>query len=121
MGPTLFHLHAGPRAAPAPLSQDWHASAGEMAQGHTASHLTSKVGQPPDPCDWHLPLPSPLTELEGEQKEASGKSANGDRSSLQGFMQYPRPLSTPKGSTLQQEEASMLSLIHISEPTRPKR
>lgn len=36
------------------------------------SRLTSKVGQPPNPGNWHLPLPSPLTELEGKTRETYG-------------------------------------------------
>lgn len=56
--PTHSHLHAGHKGAPAFL-----------AQHSTHGHLTSKVGQPPNSCNWHLPLPSPLTELEGKDRD----------------------------------------------------
>lgn len=52
--PASRRPHGGPRST----HRDWG--------------LTSKVGQPPNPRNWHLPLASPLTELEGEKKETSG-------------------------------------------------
>lgn len=118
MGPTLFHLHAGPRVGPGPPprpppSQDRQASAPEAAQGRTASHLTSKVGQPPNPGHWHLPLPSPLTELEGEQKEASGKSAGRDRIRLPSFVWYPRPSLHP-----QRQQVCPAAHSHKQRPAR---
>lgn len=48
-----------------------------MRQHQARGLLTSEVGQPPNPRNWHLPLPSPLTELEGEKKETCMISKRG--------------------------------------------
>lgn len=64
------------------------------------SHVTSKVGQPPNPRNWHLPFPSPLTELEGEERDLK-ESTNKDRTNLQGFMLPPHtPSPPPKAAAL---------------------
>lgn len=64
--PNHFHLNV---QWPPPLEQDKQGRAVEEGQHGVRDHLTSKVGQPPNPGNWHLPLPSPLTELEGKTKE----------------------------------------------------
>ena len=57
---------------------------GNLSSSHQDWHLTSKVSQPPNPCNWYLPLASMLTELEGEEKEPFMASVTRDRTNLQG-------------------------------------
>ena len=44
---------------------------GSLSSARQDWHLTSKVSQPPNPCNRYLPLASVLTELEVREKESS--------------------------------------------------
>ena len=62
-----------PWSLPSPTSTQAppRACQGRCGGTGTLSQLTSEVGQAPNSCNWHLPFPSPLTELEGVRIETS--------------------------------------------------
>lgn len=79
---------------------------GNFSSSHQDWHLTSKVSQPPNPCNWYLPLASMLTELEGEEKEPFMASVTRDRTNLQGPC-CPHSPSPPQEQHTPPQEASV--------------
>lgn len=90
--PTSLRPHGGPSS-----------TARTCMPGQAQPHLTSKVGQPPDPRNRHLPLTGTLTELEGEEEETSGGQGLGSAPTFGGSCCPPCPLSSPKGSCSAQQ------------------
>lgn len=86
-----------------PASQRPH---GSLSSSRQDWHLTSKVSQPPNTCNWYLPLTSMLTELEGEEKTLHGISDQ-EQDQPSGSMLPPTAPLHPKGSTLHPQEASV--------------
>lgn len=115
MGPALCHLHTGAR-----VGQPHSARTGIPGQvrAQTHSHLTSKVGQPPNPCNWHLPLPSPLTELEGQQRAPSGNS-EWEQGQPSGAHAAPSPSPPPKTKVCRAAPPPPRGL-HVPKASRPQ-